>query len=211
MTRALVRRPSPRLAEGLISHIERTPVDVDLAARAVAGLRRRAGRSNGWTTIEVDPVDDCPDSVFIEDTMLVYRDLAVIARSGAEVRRGELATAEAAIADQGYRIERITGDGTLDGGDVLKIGDRIYVGRGGRTNDEGIAQLAAPPRAAGRERHHGPDHQGAAPQERGDGAARRHRDRLPAAGRRHRRPSTRSSRCPRSPARTSYSSATTSC
>jgi dimethylargininase len=142
MTRALVRRPSPRLAEGLISHIERSPIDVDRAVEQWHGYVA-ALQNNGWTPIEVDPADDCPDSVFIEDTMLVYRDLAVIAQSGAEVRRGELATAEAAISNQGYRIERITGEGTLDGGDVLKIGDSVYVGRGGRTNDEGIAQLAS--------------------------------------------------------------------
>jgi dimethylargininase len=141
MTRALVRRPSPRLAEGLVSHIDRTPVDVDLARQQWQGYVE-ALSGNGWDIVEVDPVDDCPDGVFIEDSMLVYKDLAVIARSGAPIRRGELASAEAAVATQGYRIERITGEGTLDGGDVLKIGSRIYVGHGDRTNAEGIAQLA---------------------------------------------------------------------
>jgi dimethylargininase len=133
VTRALVRRPSPRLAEGLISHIDRTPVDVDLALEQWRGYVD-AMAANGWDPVEVDPVDECPDGVFIEDSMLVYKDLAVIARSGAPIRRGELATAEAAITAEGYRVERIAGDGTLD--------DHIYVGRGGRTNDEGIAQLA---------------------------------------------------------------------
>jgi dimethylargininase len=140
MTRALVRRPSPRLAEGLVSHIERSPIDVELAFDQWRGYVD-AMEQNGWTTIEVDPADDCPDSVFVEDTMLVFRDLAVMARSGAPVRRRELPTAEAAITQQGYRVERITGEGTLDGGDVLKIGDTIYVRRGGRTNDQGISQL----------------------------------------------------------------------
>lgn len=141
MTRALVRRPSPRLAEGLVSHIDRTPVDVELARHQWQGYVD-ALSGNGWEIVEVEPVDDCPDGVFIEDSMLVYKDLAVIARSGAPIRRGELASAEASVTAQGYRIERITGDGTLDGGDVLKIGDRIYVGHGDRTNAEGIAQLA---------------------------------------------------------------------
>jgi dimethylargininase len=141
MTRALVRRPSPRLAEGLISHIDRTPVDVDLAFKQWQGYVD-ALAAHGWEPVEVDPVDECPDGVFIEDSMLVYKDLAVIAQSGALIRRGELATAEAAVTAQGYRVERISGDGTLDGGDVLKIDNRIYVGEGGRTNAEGIAQLA---------------------------------------------------------------------
>lgn len=138
--RALVRRPGPRLAEGLVSHIERSPIDVELARAQweayVAALER-----NDWTTIEVPPADDCPDSVFVEDTMLVYADLAVIARSGAQVRRGELAAAEATVAAQGYRTTQIAHPGTLDGGDVLKIGSTVYVGRGGRTNDAGIEQL----------------------------------------------------------------------
>jgi dimethylargininase len=142
MSRALVRPPSPRLAEGLVSHIERSPVDVDLAVRQweeyVAAMA-----THGWEPMAVEPADDCPDSVFIEDTMVVYKDLAVIARSGAEVRRGELPTAETAVRAAGYRVERIEADGTLDGGDVLKIGATVYVGRGGRTNDAGIAQLTA--------------------------------------------------------------------
>lgn len=140
--RALVRRPGPRLAEGLVSHIERTPVDVGLAARqwqqyvdALAG--------SGWTCVEVPPADDCPDGVFIEDTMVVYRDLAVIARAGAEVRRPEAAAAETAVAAQGYRIARIEAPGTLDGGDVLKIGTTVYAGIGGRTNPAGVDQLRA--------------------------------------------------------------------
>ena len=68
-------------------------------------------------------IEECPDGVFIEDTMVVYGDLAVIARSGADERRagGNLGGAKT-VAGQGYRITHITGPGTLDGGDILKIG-----------------------------------------------------------------------------------------
>jgi dimethylargininase len=141
MPTALVRHPSPRLAEGLVTHIERTPVDADLAVRQWQQYVD-ALRATGWTTVEVPAIDDCPDGVFIEDTMVVYRDLAVIARAGAEQRRPEAAAAERAVAEQGYRIARITEPGTLDGGDVLKIGSTVYAGLGGRTNAEGIRQLA---------------------------------------------------------------------
>ncbi|TDO51202.1 dimethylargininase [Kribbella sp. VKM Ac-2571] len=137
---ALVRRPSPRLAEGLVTHIERRPVDLDLAfeqwQRYVDALH-----DTGWQTVEVPPIDECPDSVFIEDTMVVYGDLAVIARAGADERRAEAAAAEETVAAQGYRIAKIKEPGTLDGGDVLKIGSTIYVGQGGRTNAAGIQQL----------------------------------------------------------------------
>jgi dimethylargininase len=138
--RALIRRPSPRLAEGLITHIERVPVDVELAARQWQQYVDALAEA-GWTCVEVPPVDDCPDGVFVEDTMVVFRDLAVIARAGANERRPEAAEAERAVAAQGYRVANITEPGTLDGGDILKIGSTVYAGLGGRTNQAGIDQL----------------------------------------------------------------------
>ncbi|TQL68620.1 dimethylargininase [Nocardioides albertanoniae] len=137
---ALVRRPSPRLAEGLLTHLERKHVDVDLAA-AQWEAYVEAMRSAGWTTHEVDPADDCPDSVFVEDTMVVFGPLAVISRPGAPERRPETLAAEAAVGARGYRIAHIEAPGTLDGGDVLKHGNTVWVGEGGRTNAAGISQL----------------------------------------------------------------------
>jgi dimethylargininase len=139
---ALVRRPSPRLADGIVTHIDRKPVDVALAAEQWQGYVA-ALRSAGWTTSEVPPADDCPDGVFVEDTMVVFRNVAVISRPGAATRRPETAAAEVAVTELGCSINRIRAPGTLDGGDVLKVGDTIYVGRGGRTNAEGIRQLRA--------------------------------------------------------------------
>lgn len=139
---ALVRPPSPRLAEGIVTHIDRSPVDVSLAiaqwAAYVAALQ-----SNGWSTHEVPAAPDCPDSAFVEDTMVVFRDVAVLARPGADERKPEVPDAADAVRRFGYRTVAIEAPGTLDGGDVLKVGNTIYVGRGGRTNEEGIAQLAA--------------------------------------------------------------------
>ena len=140
---ALVRRPSPRLNEGLVTHIDRSEeVDVELAQRQWDGYVA-ALTNAGWTTHEVPIAPDCPDSVFIEDTMVVYGDLAVISRPGADQRKPETAAAEEAVRAQGYRIAHIEAPGTLDGGDVLKHGGTVWVGRGGRTNDEAIEQLRA--------------------------------------------------------------------
>ena len=140
--RALVRRPGSRLAGGLVTHIERQPIDLSLALRQWHAYVR-ALEDNGWTTLEVPPADECPDAVFIEDTMVVYGTTAVIARPGADERKPETADAEKTIEELGYSINRIAALGTLDGGDVLKIGNIVYVGLGGRTNNEGIAQLRA--------------------------------------------------------------------
>jgi dimethylargininase len=140
--RALVRRPGPRLADGLTTHIDRTPVDGDLALRQWQGYVD-ALRAEGWETVEVPPADDCPDAVFVEDTVVVYGDLAVISRPGADVRKPEVAGTEQTLRDLGYRIARIEAPGTLDGGDVLKHGGTVWVGLGGRTNESGLDQLAS--------------------------------------------------------------------
>jgi dimethylargininase len=138
---ALVRRPGPRLAEGIVTHIERRPVDPALALRQHAAYVD-AVRAAGWRIHEVDPADGCPDAVFVEDALIVAGDVAVLCRSGAPGRRAELAGAERAAHALGLRVSRIKEPGTLDGGDVLQVGDTVYVGRGSRTSEEGVCQLA---------------------------------------------------------------------
>jgi dimethylargininase len=139
---ALVRSPSPRLAEGLVTHIERSEVDVDLALqqwqRYVDVLR-----DHQWDVVEVPPAPDCPDSAFVEDTVVMFRNVAVLAAPGADERRDEVAGTAEVVEALGCSINRIRPPGTLDGGDVLKIGDTVFVGRGGRTNDDGVRQLRA--------------------------------------------------------------------
>jgi len=139
--RALVRRPSPRLAEGLLTHLDRTPVDADLAVRQWEGYVATLA-AEGWEIVEVPPAEDCPDSAFVEDTVVVYDDLAVISRPGAVERQPETAGTEQTLAGLGFRIARIEEPGTLDGGDVLKHDGRVWVGLGGRTNRVGVDQLA---------------------------------------------------------------------
>jgi dimethylargininase len=141
LMRALVRRPSPRLAEGLLTHLDRRPVDSDLALRQWEGYVA-ALATEGWEIVGVPTAEDCPDSAFVEDTVVVYDDLAVICRPGAVERQPETAGTEQTLAGLGYRIARIEEPGTLDGGDVLKHDGRVWVGLGGRTNQAGVDQLA---------------------------------------------------------------------
>jgi len=140
--RALVRPPGPRLVDGLVTHLARTPVDLDLATRQWRGYVDALG-SNGWAIVEVAGADDCPDAVFIEDTVVMFDDLAVITRPGAPSRVPETTAVEATVTGLGYDIARIEPPGTLDGGDVLKVDDVVYVGVAGRTNADGVGQLAA--------------------------------------------------------------------
>ncbi len=140
--RALVRPTSRRLAEGELTHIDRVPVDIDLAERQweayVAALA-----ANGFPAVEVARVDELPDSVFIEDAVVVFDDLAVLTSPGADSRRGETDAVRATLQRLGTETAAIELPGTLDGGDVLKIGRTVYTGQGGRTNGEGIRQLRA--------------------------------------------------------------------
>ncbi len=137
--RALVRRPSPRLADGLLTHLDRVPVDVGLAgeqwARYVDALT-----GNGWAAVEVPAADDCPDSVFVEDTVVMIGATAVISRPAAATRKPETAATATTLEAAGYDV-RTMRVGTLDGGDVLKVGDRIYIGRTLRTSAAGIAEF----------------------------------------------------------------------
>lgn len=137
---ALVRRPGPLLADGIVTHLERVPVDVDLALAQWAAYVETL-RDEGWAISEVDAADDCPDAVFVEDAVVVFDDLAVIARAAASSRRRESAGAEDAVRRAGLDVSRIEAPGTLDGGDVLKVGRTVYVGVGGRTTEPAVAQL----------------------------------------------------------------------
>jgi dimethylargininase len=137
---ALVRQPSPRMAEGIITHIGRQPVDPVLAERQHAAYVA-ALQKHGWTIRKVPPALNLPDSAFVEDTVVVADGLAVLANPGAEARQAEVAGTEEIVRALRLDIERIEPPGTLDGGDILQVGTTVYVGRGGRTNGEGIRQL----------------------------------------------------------------------
>jgi dimethylargininase len=97
----------------------------------------------GLEIVEVPPADECPDAVFVEDTLVVAGAAAVVTRPGAESRRAETPVAEDTVRALGYRVGRIEEPGTLDGGDVLAGDGVLYVGVGGRTNPEGARQLAS--------------------------------------------------------------------
>ena len=78
-TLALVRRPGSQLDDGIVDHIEKVPVDLDIAReqwRAYVDVLER----HGWSTVEVEEADDCPDAVFVEDTVVMFRNVAVITR-----------------------------------------------------------------------------------------------------------------------------------
>ena len=136
---ALTREVSSAIANCELTHLERTPIDPEVA-RAQHEQYERCLASAGCVVHALDAEADMADSVFIEDIAVIFDEIAVITRPGAPSRRAETPAVAEAIAR--YRpLRRIEAPGTLDGGDVLAVGRTVFVGRSGRTNAAGIGQL----------------------------------------------------------------------
>lgn len=136
---AVTRAVSPTLAECELTHRPRDPIDVANAVAEHAHYEQTL-RSLGATVVHAPPEPTLPDAVFVEDTALVFDEIAVITRPGAPTRRPE--TESMATVLSAYRtLARIQPPGTLDGGDVMVVGRTVYVGLSSRTNREAISQL----------------------------------------------------------------------
>jgi dimethylargininase len=136
---ALTREVAPSLARCELTHPARTPIDVGLAARQHEAYEA-ALREAGCTVVRANPEPDLPDSVFVEDTAVVFDEVAVVTRPGAASRRRETESTTLALRPH-RRIVAIEDPGTLDGGDVLVAGKVVYVGVGARSNAEGLRQF----------------------------------------------------------------------
>src|SRR5262249_35158251 len=136
--RALVRKVSPHLARCELTHLERIPIDSERASREHGGYAQ-ALQALGCELERLPSLPEHADSVFVEDTAVVLPELAMITRPGAASRRGETETVSTAL--ERYRgLSRLTAPACLEGGDVLHIGDTLYVGVSGRTNAAGVEQ-----------------------------------------------------------------------
>jgi dimethylargininase len=139
-TKAIVRPPGPEFSNGITTASLGIP-DYELALEQHARYCE-ALEACGLELILLESDPARPDCPFVEDTAVVTEQLAVIARPGAERRRGEEA-AVAEILSTHRQIERIESPGTLDGGDVLQVGKRFFVGLSDRTNFEGARQIGS--------------------------------------------------------------------
>jgi len=137
---AITRAVSPSMNDCQLAFVERRPIDI---AKAIVQHDQYEAclRSLGIAVVSLPGVPDLPDAVFVEDPAIVLDEVAIMTRMGAESRRGESASLAEAVAR--FRPLRwITEPGTLEGGDVVRIGSTLFVGRSVRSNDAGIAQLA---------------------------------------------------------------------
>jgi len=136
---AITRDVSPSIAKAELTHLERVPIDYERAREQHEEYRALLA-SLGCEVISLPGDAAYPDCVFIEDTAFVLDEMAVITRPGAESRRGEVGVVAEALASL-RPLVRIAEPATLDGGDVLVLDERIYVGRSERSNENALAQL----------------------------------------------------------------------
>ncbi len=139
MLLAITRAISPRLAECELTHLERSPIDLEVAREQHREYEELL-TALGCAVLRLPVAEELPDSVFVEDAAVVLPELAVICRPGAASRRGETEAIATAVAP--YRVLGwIEEPGTLDGGDVIRAGRTLYVGESSRSNDAGREQL----------------------------------------------------------------------
>ena len=140
MLTALTRKVSSSLANCELSFIARQPIDMEKARAQHHAYEQLLGEL-GARVISLPEEPELPDSMFVEDPAIVLDEVAVICALGTETRRKEAPSLAAAV--EKYRtLAHIKLPGTLEGGDVLRIGKKIFVGLTARTNAEGIRQLA---------------------------------------------------------------------
>jgi len=141
VTIAVTRALSPEIARCELSYIDRQPIDFPRAAKQHDEYERRL-TAHGCQIVHVADAPEMPDGVFVEDAAVVLDGLAIITRPGAMSRRGETESVAAVL--KRYRKRRyIEAPGTLDGGDVLTIHGKLYIGVSQRTNEAAIKQLKA--------------------------------------------------------------------
>lgn len=140
-THAIVREPSTSIIDGITTSKLGVP-DYEKSLRQHRAYTK-ALQTCGLTIISLTADEFFPDSCFVEDTALLTKHCAIIARLGASSRQGEEATVREVLPDYYEKIDSIVAPGTIEPGDIMMVGDHFYIGLSKRTNAEGARQLIA--------------------------------------------------------------------
>jgi len=137
---ALTRAVSESLARCELTYLHREPIDL-ARARAQHASYEKLLESLGFDVVRLATLDDQPDAVFVEDAAIALDELAIVAPMGAPSRAGESASVAKALG-RWLPVHYLEPPATLDGGDVLRVDRRLFVGCSRRTNGPALAQLA---------------------------------------------------------------------
>ena len=138
--RAVIRKPGRSVVNGLRS--------VDHGAPDFSLLRKqhddyaKALRTAGADIVVLEPQEDLPDALFVEDTALCLPRGVILMRPGAPSRMGEIDAISDYLTPLFKRVSKIGGPGTIEAGDILTTPREVLVGQSARTNAQGIAELA---------------------------------------------------------------------
>ena len=138
---AITRPVSPVIDRCELTNLERIPINLK---RAIAQHHEyeETLESLGVEVLRLPEEPQLPDAVFVEDTAVVLDECAILTRPGADSRKPETQSVARALAP--FRtLHPIQAPGTLDGGDVLVVGKRIWVGLATRSNHSAIDQMQA--------------------------------------------------------------------
>lgn len=139
-TRALCRAPAPSAVHGIRADGGPDPDFAGLLAEHDAYVA--ALRDLGLAVDVLPPLDDFPDALFTEDVALTFPEGAILLRPGAPSRAGEVAHIRAPLAARHRRLLEMGGPGFADGGDILRLADRVIIGLSARTDRAGAEELA---------------------------------------------------------------------
>lgn len=142
---ALTRHPSASMQACQLTYMERQEIDSNRAAAQHEAYCQTL-EACGLEVVRLPAIDSLPDSVFVEDTTIVLDEVAVLTSMANEARREEVERI-APDVETYRRVARIQPPGQIDGGDVLRMGKRLFVGLSTRTNRagiEGLQSIAAP-------------------------------------------------------------------
>jgi dimethylargininase len=140
MLSAYIRPVSRSIGQCLLTYVQaREPINYERAVRQHEEYARSL-EELGVRVHRLPPEHGLPDAVFVEDTAIVVDEVAVVTQMGARPRRAEVESSAAALARH-RPVKRINSNGTLEGGDVVRIGRTLYVGLSTRTNPDGVEQL----------------------------------------------------------------------
>jgi dimethylargininase len=140
MPTALTRPVSPRLVDCELTHLEREPIDF-VKAQQQHLLYEQALEKMGYSIRRLPAAPDLPDGVFVEDAAVVFDEVGIITRPGADSRKPETESM-AEVLKEYRKLHFIEEPGTLDGGDVLVLGKKVYIGVSERTNRAAIQQFS---------------------------------------------------------------------
>ena len=136
---ALVRKPSPCFRRALSGHPDKLTIDNDLACKQHLAYVRALEELD--VAVEyLPPLEHCPDGPFVEDTVLVFDDLAVVCPMREISRRDETLSVLERIS-QSHSLIHLPEGCEMDGGDVLRVGKQIFVGLSRRTNRQAVSAL----------------------------------------------------------------------